>query len=54
MNRNTDDFSNQAAVVTGGCNGIGAAVAQRISCSGCEFRRHLSLLQISDSRDDWT
>ncbi len=31
---NTYDYSNRVAVVTGGCNGIGAAVARRLVSSG--------------------
>jgi len=30
MNATTYDYSNQTAVVTGGCNGIGAAITQRL------------------------
>jgi len=30
LNKNTYDFSTQTAVVTGGCNGIGAAVTERL------------------------
>lgn len=34
MNQNTYNFSEQVAVITGGCNGIGAAVADRLTSSG--------------------
>jgi len=34
MNQNHYNFSNQVAVVTGGCNGIGAAVSDRLVSSG--------------------
>lgn len=35
MNANTYDFTGQVAVVTGGCNGIGAAVSERLVKSQC-------------------
>ncbi len=31
---NTYDYSDRVAVITGGCNGIGAAVAERMVKSG--------------------
>lgn len=34
MSANVYDFSDQVAVITGGCNGIGAAVAERLANSG--------------------
>lgn len=36
MRTNVYDFSDQVAVVTGGCNGIGAAVAERLVSSGAQ------------------
>ncbi len=34
---NSYDFSGQVAVITGGCNGIGAAVANRLTASGAKI-----------------
>ena len=34
---NTYDFNGQVAVVTGGCNGIGAAIAERLVLSGAKL-----------------
>lgn len=37
MNTNTYDFSDQHAIVTGGCNGIGAAVTERLAHSSANI-----------------
>ena len=34
---NTYDFDGQVAAITGGCNGIGAAVADRLAASGAKI-----------------
>ena len=36
MNKNQYNFADQVAVVTGGCNGFGAAVSDRLVSSGAQ------------------